>query len=59
MFDALFLNSKSDDKHLRVPLTAMVDYKGFRALCIGAISIDTNVQPALGYFMDKYTCEDD
>lgn len=60
MFDALFLNSKPDDKiGLRVPLVTLVDYKGFRALCYARIEIDYTVQPVLGYFLEKYTCEDE
>lgn len=60
MFDALFLNSKPDDKLvLRVPLMTLVDYKGFRALCTAHVQIDNTVQPALGYFLDKYTCPDE
>lgn len=44
MFDALFLNSKPDDSfRLRVPLVTLVDYKGFRAICIAHIQIDNTV----------------
>lgn len=44
MFDALFLNSKRDDQLcMRVPLVTLVDYKGFRALCIAHIQIDNSV----------------
>jgi hypothetical protein len=36
MFDALFLLSKHDsDYKLRVPISALIDYKGFRCLAIG------------------------
>jgi hypothetical protein len=61
MFDALFLNSKGEKQQcLRVPLSVMIDYKGFRAICIANIQIDCSVQPALGYFGGgTYNCEDD
>ena len=40
MFDTLYLLSKPDSSHkLRVPLSALVDYKGFRALAIACIPI--------------------
>lgn len=40
MFDALFLLSKPEATHkLRVPLSALVDYKGFRAVAIASIPI--------------------
>jgi hypothetical protein len=40
MFDALFLLSKHDSKHkIRIPLSALIDYKGFRCLAIGKIPI--------------------
>ena len=40
MFDTLYLLSKADSTHkLRVPLSAHVDYKGFRAVAIAAIPI--------------------
>jgi hypothetical protein len=40
MFDALFLLSKHDHKEkLRVPLSALIDYKGFRCLAIGRIPV--------------------
>lgn len=40
MFDALFLLSKPEASHkLRIPLSALVDYKGFRAVAIACIPI--------------------
>lgn len=42
MFDALFLLSKPEVSYqykLRVPLSALIDYKGFRALAIASIPI--------------------
>lgn len=42
MFDALFLLSKPEASYqykLRVPLSALIDYKGFRALAIASIPI--------------------
>lgn len=41
LFDALFLLSKPDQDHkkLRVPLSALIDYKGFRAVAIASIQI--------------------
>lgn len=38
IFDAIFLNSKPKESfRLRVPLTALIDYKGFRAMAIAKI----------------------
>jgi len=60
MFDALFLNSKPDGSfRLRVPLTTLVDYKGFRALAIAKIEISQQLNPALGFYGGVYTCEDE
>ena len=40
MQDTLYLLSKADASHkLRVPLSALVDYKGFRAVALGSIPI--------------------
>lgn len=40
MFDALFLLSKHDSEYkLRVPLSALIDYKGFRCIAFGQIPI--------------------
>jgi hypothetical protein len=48
MFDALYLLSKPDSAYkLRVPLSALIDYKGFRAIAIGAIPI----QPSLAVLL--------
>ena len=44
MFDALYVNSKQNDTHiLRIPLVCMVDYKGFRAICIANVCIDNTL----------------
>jgi hypothetical protein len=42
MFEALFTLSKKDakmDNKLRVPISALIDYKGFRCLAFGQIDI--------------------
>ena len=40
MFDVLFMLSKDDSEHkLRVPISSLIDYKGFRCLAIGQIPI--------------------
>jgi hypothetical protein len=40
IFDTLYLLSKPDATHkLRVPLSAQVDYKGFRAIAVASIPI--------------------
>lgn len=60
MFDALYVNSKQNDTHiLRIPLVCMVDYKGFRAICIANVCIDNTLQPALGFYQEKYSCQDE
>lgn len=50
MFDALFLLSKPNSEYrLRVPLTAIIDYKGFRCLAIGLVPILARSPPLLGF----------
>ena len=50
LFDCLFFNSKQEGgSQLRVPLTCMVDYKGFRALCTAHIQIQQELGPQLGF----------
>lgn len=50
MFDALFLLSKPNSKYrLRVPLAALIDYKGFRCLAIGLVPILARSPPLLGF----------
>lgn len=40
IFDALFLTSSVDARHrLRVPMSTLVDYKGFRAIVIPSIPV--------------------
>ena len=40
MFEALFTMSKPDALNkLRIPLSALIDYKGFRAIAIGDLPI--------------------
>ena len=50
IFDAILYSStpKTADKRLRIPLTCMVDYKGFRAISIAHIEIFDR-QPTLGF----------
>jgi hypothetical protein len=55
IFDSLFLLSKPESPYkLRVPLSAVVDYKGFRALAVGTIDIRPDLSIALGLFNGKY-----
>lgn len=58
LFDALFLLSKSEaDQKLRVPISALIDYKGFRCLAIGLIPISESPKeptPALGFHGGSY-----
>lgn len=54
LFDSLFLLSKRDSKQkLRVPLSALIDYKGFRCVAIGAIPIGPE-RPTLGFHERNY-----
>jgi hypothetical protein len=40
LFDSLFILSKKEDQYrLRVPLSSILDYKGFRCLAVGIIPI--------------------
>lgn len=43
IFDAIMLSTpfKSKSERLRVPLSVMIDYMGFRAMAIGFVAIDT------------------
>ena len=55
MFDVLFLLSKKDSKiKLRIPLSALIDYKGFRCLAIGKIPVQPDAGPSLGFHMNSY-----
>jgi hypothetical protein len=55
MFDALFLLSRHDqDYKLRVPISALIDYKGFRCLAIGQIPILPQQGPSLGFYKGHY-----
>ena len=55
MFDALFLLSKHDsDYKLRVPISALIDYKGFRCLAIGQIPILPQQGPSVGFNKGHY-----
>ena len=62
MFEALFarsetlaLISKSDsDLKVRVPISCLIDYKGFRCLAYGLIPIATKLGPALGFDKGVY-----
>lgn len=49
LFDAILkIDSKSIDTQFRVPLSVIIDYKGFRCLAIANISIQPDSPPALG-----------
>ena len=50
IFDSILFNSSSgaELQRLRVPLTCMVDYKGFRAMAIASVELDT-MKPVLGF----------
>ena len=55
MFDALFMLSKRDSKYkLRIPLSALIDYKGFRCLAIAKIPIQPDMNPSLGFHNNSY-----
>ena len=60
MFDALFLLSKPEATHqLRVPLSAQIDYKGFRAIAIASIPIQPTLGPSIGFYTEgKYVPHD-
>ena len=60
MFDVLFLLSKHDAEHkLRVPISSLIEYKGFRCLAIGMIPILPGQGPTLGFYQGNYTSEAD
>jgi len=53
MFEALFTLSKKDNKmdnKLRVPISSLIDYKGFRCLAFGQIDIQDEHKPQLGFY---------
>ena len=59
LFDALFLLSKADSGyHLRVPLSVLIDYKGFRCLAIGVLPISSTHPPCLGFTDGNYRSDD-
>ena len=50
LFEALFLLSKWEQVYkLWVPLSNILDYKGFRCLAVAAIPIQPDLPPALGF----------
>jgi len=55
IYDAIFISTRdaSDKDRLRVPLSAMVDYKGFRAMAIGYVGLDAQ-ELRLGYRQGNY-----
>ena len=55
MFDALFLLSKTSQEHkLRIPISTLIDYKGFRCLAVGLIPILPQQGPSIGFHKDMY-----
>eukprot|EP01022_Parablepharisma_sp_SALTPOND_P010992 TRINITY_DN1454_c0_g2_i1.p1 TRINITY_DN1454_c0_g2~~TRINITY_DN1454_c0_g2_i1.p1 ORF type:complete len:1135 (-),score=143.33 TRINITY_DN1454_c0_g2_i1:10055-13459(-) len=49
MFDVLFILSKPrSDYNIRIPLSCLVDYKGFRAIVYGLIPLNEDTEPVLG-----------
>ncbi len=53
LFDALYILSKPKaDYNLRIPLSCLVDYKGFRVLVYGLIPINETLDPVLGLSAD-------
>ncbi len=49
LFDALFtLNKPKAEHNLRVPLSCLVDYKGFRAIVYGVVPLTEGLDPILG-----------
>jgi len=53
LFDALFVLSKPQaDYNLRVPLSCLIDYKGFRILAIGYTPLNEVLDPVLGLSVD-------
>jgi len=60
MFDTLYLLSKPEADHkLRVPLSALIDFKGFRAVAVASIPIQPSLGPSIGFYTDgKYVPHD-
>lgn len=58
-FDTLYILSKDEESfQLRVPLSCILDYKGFRCLAIGVVALD-NISLKLGLNVDnKFISED-
>jgi len=53
MFDALYVLSKpKSDYNLRIPLSCLIDYKGYRALVYGVIPLNESLEPILGLSED-------
>ena len=55
ILDAIMLNSTpgKEARRLRVPLSCIVDYKGFRAMVIAYVDIDA-LKPELGLYAGDY-----
>lgn len=53
IYEALFLISKKEDLvKLRVPLSCLLDYKGFWCLAVSNIPVTNDYPPALGLSND-------
>ena len=53
--DVLYgLSMKDAEVKLRVPLSAIIDYKGFRCLAIAKVPVKSNQGPMLGFHEGRY-----
>ena len=48
------MSHKDDKVKLRVPLSVIIDYKGFRCLAIAKMPVKGNQGPLLGFYESNY-----
>lgn len=48
------LSNKDDKVKFRVPLSTIIDYKGFRCLAIAKVPVKGNQSPLLGFYEGNY-----
>ena len=54
LFNALYLLSKpNEDCNIRVPLSCIIDYKGFRGLAIACMPLNKELDPVVGLTSDN------
>ena len=51
------MQQQQEQQKLRVPLSVLIDYKGFRCLAVGQIPIMASSGPMLGFYQGNYVSD--